>query len=84
MPKLTLEALRVNYSLSAQEVADELGIHLQTLLKYEKDSSKIPMNIAQKLAKLYKTDMDNIFFGEKVHFKMNLNKDKKETSRWKF
>lgn len=41
--KLTLRALRVNYSLSPKEVADCLGIPQHTLLSYEEDSSEIPI-----------------------------------------
>ncbi|HHK0343632.1 TPA: helix-turn-helix domain-containing protein, partial [Streptococcus pyogenes] len=50
MTKMTLRALRVNYSLSAKEVAQELGIHQQTLLKYEIDSTNIPFSLLNELA----------------------------------
>ena len=65
MPKMTLRALRTNYNLSAKEVADKLNIHQQTLLKYEHDSSKIPMDLLEKLARLYKVEKDFIFLGNK-------------------
>ncbi len=63
--KITLRALRVNNNLSAKEAADKVGIHQQTLLKYEKDSSKIPMDLLGKLAVLYHVDYDVIFLGNK-------------------
>ncbi|HEP1706414.1 TPA: helix-turn-helix transcriptional regulator, partial [Streptococcus pyogenes] len=53
MTKMTLRALRVNYSLSAKEVAQELGIHQQTLLKYEIDSTDIPFSLLNELANYY-------------------------------
>ena len=56
MPKMTLRAIRTNYNLSAKEVANKLNIHQQTLLKYEHDSSKIPMDLLDKLARLYNTN----------------------------
>ncbi|EHI68593.1 helix-turn-helix transcriptional regulator [Streptococcus ictaluri] len=65
MTKMTLRVLRVNYSLSAKEVAQELGIHHQTLLKYEIDSSKIPVSLLNELADFYKVDVNNIFLGNK-------------------
>lgn len=61
MTKMTLRALRVNYSLSAKEVAQELGIHQQTLLKYEIDSSKIPVSLLNELADFYEVEVNNIF-----------------------
>ncbi|EGL48812.1 TPA: helix-turn-helix transcriptional regulator [Streptococcus pyogenes] len=65
MTKMTLRALRVNYSLSAKEVAQELGIHQQTLLKYEIDSSKIPVSLLNELADFYEVEVNNIFLGNK-------------------
>ncbi|MDY4338150.1 helix-turn-helix transcriptional regulator [Streptococcus sp. 21WXBC0057M1] len=72
MQKMTLRALRINYSLSAKEVADKLGIHQQTLLKYEHDSSKIPMDLLDKLARLYNVEKDFIFLGKKYELNHNL------------
>lgn len=72
MQKMTLRALRTNYSLTAKEVADELGIHQQTLLKYENDSSRIPINLLQELADFYEVDKDFIFLGKK--YELNRNK----------
>lgn len=65
MQKMTLRALRVNYGLTAKEVAADLGIHHQTLLKYENDSTKIPMDLLSKLANFYNVATDNIFLGKK-------------------
>ena len=56
---MTLRAIRTNYNLSAKEVADKINIHQQTLLKYEHDSSKIPMDLLDKLARLYNVDNTN-------------------------
>ena len=65
MQKMTLRAIRTNYNLSAKEVANKLNIHQQTLLKYEHDSSKIPMDLLDKLARLYNVEKDFIFLGKK-------------------
>nr|DAX96761.1 MAG TPA: Helix-turn-helix XRE-family like protein [Caudoviricetes sp.] len=65
MQRMTLRAIRTNYSLTAKEVAEKIGIHQQTLLKYEHDSSKIPMDLLTKLADFYKVDLNFIFLGKK-------------------
>ena len=74
MQKMTLRALRTNYSLTAKEVADKLGIHQQTLLKYENDSTDIPLSLLEKLAKYYGVNKDFIFLGKKFVLKQNFNK----------
>ena len=67
--KMTLSALRENYSLNSLEASKDLGIHQQTLLKYEKDSTRIPNDLARKLADYYCVDLENIFLGEKKELK---------------
>lgn len=74
MQKMTLRALRTNYSLTAKEVANELGVHQQTLLKYENDSTDIPLSLLEKLAKYYGVNKDFIFLGKKFVLKQNFNK----------
>lgn len=67
--KMTLSALRENYSLNSLEASKDLGIHQQTLLKYEKDSTGIPVDLARKLADYYGVDLDDIFLGKKYELK---------------
>lgn len=76
MTKMTLRALRVNYSLSAKEVAQELGIHQQTLLKYEIDSTDIPFSLLNELANYYNIDVNNIFLGKKIVLKQILKNNR--------
>lgn len=38
---------------SQQNLADELGIHITTLIRYEKDSSVIPFKEIEKLAAIF-------------------------------
>ncbi|MEQ9809226.1 helix-turn-helix domain-containing protein [Streptococcus jiangjianxini] len=73
MTKMTLKALRANYDLSAKEVAEKLNIHQQTLLKYEKDSTDIPMSLLKKLADFYNVDTDFIFLGKKFVLKQKIS-----------
>lgn len=69
MPKMTLRALRENYSLNAHEVAKAVGVHYQTLLKYENDSTRIPMDLLNKLANFYNVSNNDIFLGKKYELK---------------
>ncbi|EHJ56140.1 TPA: helix-turn-helix transcriptional regulator [Streptococcus agalactiae] len=71
MQQISLRALRVNYNLSAKEVAKTLEIHYQTLLKYENDSSKIPHDLLKKLADFYNVDTNYIFLGKKYELIQN-------------
>lgn len=77
MEQITLRALRINFSLTAKEVAKKIGISYQTLLKYEIDSSKIPYDLLIKLANFYGVSPDKIFLGKKYELKRKLQlKDK--------
>ncbi|MGT2682957.1 helix-turn-helix domain-containing protein [Streptococcus porci] len=67
--KWSLKALRVNTGLTAKEVADIIGIHQQTLLKYENDSSRIRADLLAKLAAFYKVEQDDIFLGTNYELK---------------
>lgn len=65
MVQFTLEAARVNSGLNQKEASALLGIHHQTLSKYEKDSRNIPFSLLDKMSKLYKVPKDHIFLGIK-------------------
>lgn len=66
MVLITLEAARKNAGFSnRKEVAKMVGIHHQTLGKYEHDSSSIPIDLLNKLSSIYGIPKDNIFLGKK-------------------
>ena len=50
-------------NLTQKEVAERIGVHQQTIAKYEKDGTKIPMNLLQQLSALYKVELNHIFLG---------------------
>ncbi|EHR38131.1 helix-turn-helix transcriptional regulator [Facklamia languida] len=58
---ISLKASRINAGLTSKEASNMAGIHQQTLLKYEKDSSKIPMDLLNKLSVIYQIESDDIF-----------------------
>lgn len=63
MTQISLKAARVNVNLTQKEVAERIGVHQQTIAKYEKDGTKIPMNLLQQLSALYKVELNHIFLG---------------------
>ncbi|WP_167630688.1 helix-turn-helix domain-containing protein [Listeria valentina] len=62
---LTLSAWRENAGLTIEEVSKKVGKHKNTIMKYERDSSRIPHDLLRKLSILYQAPMDNIFLGKK-------------------
>lgn len=59
--KIMLEAARINAGYTQMEAAQILGMHYQTLAKYEEDSSKMPYDFIQKLPTVYGIPTDYIF-----------------------
>lgn len=64
MISISLRSARVNAGLTIKAAAKIIGIHHETLSKYEKDSSDIPMSLLNKLSNLYQIPTDYIFLGE--------------------
>lgn len=65
MPVFSLEACRKNAGFSLKTASKRLGINYQTLSKYEKDSSNIPLGLLKKMVSLYQVPLDYIFLGNK-------------------
>lgn len=63
MTQISLRAARVNVNLTQKEVAEKIGVHQHTIAKYEKDSTKIPMDLLRQLSELYRVKLDHIFLG---------------------
>lgn len=64
MIQLSLKSIRINAGMNVEEAANAVGIHYQTLYKYEKDSSDIPVSLLDKLSELYQIPTDYIFLGK--------------------
>ena len=70
--KITLRAARVNSGLTTKEVAEHTGKCIDTISKYEMDSTNIPQELMITLLTLYEVPFSIIFFGkesEKLGFK---------------
>ncbi|CAM3251452.1 helix-turn-helix domain-containing protein [Lactococcus hircilactis] len=68
-PKISLKAARVNAGYSAKEVGEIIGKNYQTILKYEQDSSNIPLDLGKQLSKIYEYPFNYIFLGKKIVLK---------------
>lgn len=56
-----LRSLRMKKRLSAEDVCDNVGIHINSLYKYEKDASLLKLETLEKMLDYYGTDVF-IFF----------------------
>lgn len=73
---VTLEAARVNAGLTQAEAATKIGVHPQTLAKWEKDSSRIPYAKVCKIENTYHIPKGLIFFGKTFEFTRKLLNNK--------
>lgn len=62
---ISLRSARVNAGLTMKEAAKIVGIHHETLSKYENNSADIPMSLLNKLSNLYQIPTDYIFLGNR-------------------
>lgn len=62
MIKITPRAARTNAGMTQAEVALNLGVTRETVKNYETGRTKIPLEMAMKMADLYKIPMENIKF----------------------
>ena len=61
IPKISLEAARINAHMTQQEVAEALGINRDTVRRYEQGKSCPTFKTFIKLAELYNFPKDYIF-----------------------
>jgi transcriptional regulator with XRE-family HTH domain len=65
---ITLRAARVNRGLTLVDVSRKTGKSVDTISRYEKDSSDIPRSLLVTLLDLYGIGADNIYFGRESDF----------------
>lgn len=68
MMELTFRLARKRMNLSLEEVAKKVGISYPTMQRLEKDTSKIKMETATKLAEIYCIDPINLYFGKESDY----------------
>ncbi|AMB93603.1 helix-turn-helix domain-containing protein [Aerococcus sanguinicola] len=71
--KFSIKACRINCGLSAETVADFCGIHVQTLRRYERDSSSMPCQVLENLCYLYQMEKEHIYLGSADELVVTIN-----------
>ena len=61
IPKITLEAARVNAHFTQREAAKALGISVATLQNYESGRTTPDWNLVRRIDELYQYPIDFIF-----------------------
>lgn len=76
--QISLKSARLNCGLTLKDASEMVGIHHQTLSKYEKDSSDISISLLDKLSYLYQIPKDYIFLGKEYELirKIELKRSK--------
>ena len=59
--QITLAAARVNAGMTQEEVAKEIKVSKNTIVKWEKGVSEPSITQGRELSDLYKIPLDNIF-----------------------
>ena len=62
--QISIRSARVNAGLNMEEASKILGVHVNTLRNWEKDSTNIEYHMAKKMANLYKVSDEFLFFGK--------------------
>jgi transcriptional regulator with XRE-family HTH domain len=66
--QITLKAARINSGFTLKDVALETGKSVDTISKYESDSTHIPRDLMVALINLYQVPYELIFFGKESSF----------------
>lgn len=80
MFRITWRAARVNRGLTLKEVAKITGKSVDTITRYEKDSSDIPYDLMQLWLNLYKVPGEIVFCGRESDLTGKMNTKIKEVS----
>lgn len=60
---MTMKMARVGANLTQQEIADKMGIHVQTYSKMENDSESVTIREAKQFSEIVGVAWTDIFFG---------------------
>jgi DNA-binding XRE family transcriptional regulator len=62
--KITMKQARILADLTQIEIAEILGVHVQTYMKWEKDPEEMSVGTAKQFARIVKREFDEIFFDD--------------------
>lgn len=77
---VTLKTARILRGLKIKEVAAFTGKCIDTISKYERDSTEIPRDLSVKLLKLYNVPERYVFFGKETDLHEFLEEEIKSVS----
>lgn len=60
---ISMKMARVGANLTQQQIADQMGIHVQTYSKMEADSESVTIGEAKLFARIVGYPLEEIFFG---------------------
>jgi transcriptional regulator with XRE-family HTH domain len=63
---LTLRMWRLAREISQQKMADDIGVHVNTYLNWEKNPENISMANAEKISKVLDVPLNEIVFRKEV------------------
>ena len=67
MPKISLEAVRVNAKMTQKEWASKLGVSNSTVVNWEKGNTEPSLSQLREMSRLSGVPMDFIFVPDKSH-----------------
>lgn len=67
MPKISLEAVRVNAGMSQKEWAKKLGVSNNTVINWEKGNTEPTLSQVREMSQLSGIPMDFIFVPDKFN-----------------
>jgi DNA-binding XRE family transcriptional regulator len=73
--RVTLVALRIRMGYTQEEVAQLLDISRDTMTKWERDCSTMPLKFMSEFARVYRFPLEQIFFGDATAFSGELRRE---------
>lgn len=70
--QMTLASLRKRINMTQADVSKVVGVSKETIMRWEKDATNMPLKYMFVFSKLYKYPIDGIFFGNSITFSDNL------------
>lgn len=65
--QITIKSARVNAGLTQDQAAEALGVDKSTLVRWEKDSTNIPVCYIVKMVDLYGIAFEHFYFGKSAN-----------------
>ena len=65
--QITLRSARINANLSQEQLANNIGVHRNTIAKWENNPSEMSIGNAEKVCKALNVKLSDIFFGSTLH-----------------